>query len=153
LIIREEVTERNKTIERLIPKVIKTRRLQDESSAAYSRSIVRECLKTVQAFLCDDASTDQRFNMSQSIADFRIRSVMCAPLWSQDNKAFGVIQLDTQDRGKKFTQEDLALLMAVAGQASIALENARLHEDQLAAATAAERLRRDLELAQQVQLR
>jgi sigma-B regulation protein RsbU (phosphoserine phosphatase) len=147
LIIREEVAERDKTIDRLIPKVIKTRRGQDDSSASYSRSIVRECLKTVQAFLCDDASTDKRFNMSQSIADFRIRSVMCAPLWSQDNKAFGVIQLDTQDRGKKFTQEDLALLMAVAGQASIALENARLHED----VVARERLRRDLELAQQVQ--
>lgn len=148
LIIREEVAERNKTFDRLIPKVIKTRRPQDESTASYSRSIVRECLKTVQAFLCDDASTDARFNMSQSIADFRIRSVMCAPLWSQDNKAFGVIQLDTQDRGKKFTQEDLNLLMAVASQASIALENARLHEDLLVR----ERLRRDLELAQEVQL-
>ena len=147
LIIREEVIERDKTIERLIPKVIKTRRVQDESVASYSRSIVRECLKTVQAFLCDDAATDQRFNMSQSIADFRIRSVMCAPLWSQDDKAFGVIQLDTQDRAKKFTQDDLNLLMAVANQASIALECARLHEDRLAQ----ERLRRDVELAQQVQ--
>jgi serine phosphatase RsbU (regulator of sigma subunit) len=150
LILREEVTERGKTVDRLIPKVIKTRRPQDESTASYSRSIVRECLKTVQAFLCEDASTDQRFTMSQSIADFRIRSVMCAPLWSQDdpNKALGVIQVDTQDRSKKFRREDLDLLMAVANQASIALENARLHEDLLAR----ERLRRDLELAQQVQL-
>ena len=39
-------------------------------------------------------------------------------------KAFGVIQLDTQDRLKKFTQDDLKLLMAVAGQAAVALENA-----------------------------
>jgi serine phosphatase RsbU (regulator of sigma subunit) len=150
LIIREEVTDREKTVDRLIPKVIKTRRPQDESTASYSRSIVRECLRTVQAFLCEDASTDKRFTMSQSIADFRIRSVMCAPLWSQDdvNKAFGVIQVDTQDRSKKFTHEDLNLLMAVASQASIALENARLHEDLLTR----ERLRRDLELAHQVQL-
>ena len=105
LIIREEVTDRDKTVDRLIPKVIKTRRPQDETTASYSRSIVRECLKTVQAFLCEDASTDQRFTMSQSIADFRIRSVMCAPLWSQDdaNKAMGVVQVDTQDRNKKFT--------------------------------------------------
>jgi serine phosphatase RsbU (regulator of sigma subunit)/pSer/pThr/pTyr-binding forkhead associated (FHA) protein len=152
LLIREEAAESTKQPDRLIPKVIKTRRMHDESSASYSRSIVRECLKTVQALLCDDASTDKRFNMSASIADIRIRSVMCAPLWSQDNQALGIIQLDTQDRGKKFTQEDLNLLMAVASQASIALENARLHEDQVAAATAAERLRRDLELAQQVQL-
>src|SRR5258708_29136237 len=32
IIMRDEVTERGKTIERLIPKVIKTRRPQDESS-------------------------------------------------------------------------------------------------------------------------
>jgi serine phosphatase RsbU (regulator of sigma subunit) len=149
IILREEATERDKTVERLIPKVIKTRRVQDETTTSYSRAIVRECLRTVQAFLSDDATSDARFSMSQSIADFRIRSVMCAPLWSQDTgKAFGVIQLDTQDRTKKFTQDDLTLLMAVANQASIALENARLHEDSLAQ----ERMQRDLELAHQVQL-
>jgi len=103
----------------------------------------------VQALLSDDAVSDKRFNMSQSIADFRIRSVMCAPLWSaEDNKAFGVIQLDTQDRSKKFTQEDLNFLMAVAAQASVALDNARMHEELLAR----ERLQRDVELAHQVQL-
>jgi phosphoserine phosphatase RsbU/P len=148
IILREEGMERDKPVERLIPKVIKTRRPQNETATSYSRSIVRECLKTVQAFLSDDAAQDQRWNMSQSIADFRIRSVMCAPLWTQDNKAFGVIQLDTQDRGKKFTQEDLGLLMAVAKQASVAMENAHLHAELLGR----ERLRRDMELAQQVQM-
>lgn len=148
IILREEAIERDKPVERLIPKVIKTRRAQNETATSYSRSIVRECLKTVQAFLSDDAAQDQRWNMSQSIADFRIRSVMCAPLWTQDNKAFGVIQLDTQDRGKKFTQEDLGLLMAVAKQASVAMENAQLHAELLSR----ERLRRDMELAQQVQM-
>src|SRR5262249_17786202 len=61
--LREELTERDKTVDRLTPKVIKTRRAQDETSASYSRSIVRECLKTVQAFLSDDAGQDKRFNM------------------------------------------------------------------------------------------
>src|SRR5262249_42454459 len=97
IVLREEGLEKAPALERLVPKVIKTRRGQDESSASYSRSIVRECLKTAQAFLSDDAQQDKRFNMSQSIADFRIRSVMCAPLWSQDNnQAFGAIQIDTQ---------------------------------------------------------
>jgi serine phosphatase RsbU (regulator of sigma subunit) len=72
---------------------------------------------------------------------------MCVPLWSQDGKAFGVIQLDTQDRSKKFTQDDLKFLMGVASQASIALENAKFHKDQIAR----ERLQRDLELAREVQ--
>src|SRR5262249_17929037 len=142
------VSEADRTRELLRVKEVRTRRGLDATAQSYSRAIVRECLKTVQAFLSDDAAADKRYNMSQSIADFRIRSVMCAPLWTQDDQAVGVIQIDTQDRSKKFTQEDLNLLMLVANNASIALENARLHE----ASLARERLRRDLELAQQVQL-
>jgi phosphoserine phosphatase RsbU/P len=134
--------------QKLIPKVIKTRRPQDEANARFSRSIVRQCLETTQAFLSDDASADKRIPLSQSVLDFRIRSVMCAPLCTADGKAFGVIQLDTQDRSKKFTQEDLNLLVCVANQAAVALENARYHEEQMAR----ERLKRDLELAVQVQL-
>ncbi len=71
---------------------------------------------------------------------------MCAPLTAGD-KATGVIQLDSQDRSKKFTQEDLKLLLGVANQASVALELARLHEE----AVHQERIRRDVELAESVQ--
>src|SRR5262245_24834755 len=97
IILCEEGTKR------LIPKVIKTRRPQDETTARFSRRIVNQCLENMQALLSDDATSDSRFALSQSIADFRIRSVMCAPLWSQEDQAYGVIQLDTQDRNKKFT--------------------------------------------------
>ncbi len=141
IILREDGTNK------LIPKVIKTRRAHEETYARFSRRIVNQCLEHVQALLSDDASSDQRFATSQSIADFRIRSVMCVPLWNQDGGAFGVIQLDTQDRNKKFTQDDLELLIGVAAQASVALENARLHEDQLAR----ERYKRELDLAREVQ--
>jgi serine phosphatase RsbU (regulator of sigma subunit)/pSer/pThr/pTyr-binding forkhead associated (FHA) protein len=134
--------------DRFMPRVVKTRRAQDESTARFSRSIVRRCLEAAQAFLSDDASRDDRIQLSQSVVDFRIRSVMCAPLCDAKGKAFGVIQLDTQDRSKKFTQDDLKLLCGVANQASIALENARLLEE----AVKEERLRRDLKLAREVQL-
>ncbi len=63
---------------KLIPKVIKTRRAQDESSARFSRRIVQQCMASGQALLSEDASSDKRFDLSQSIADCRIRSVMCA---------------------------------------------------------------------------
>jgi serine phosphatase RsbU (regulator of sigma subunit) len=138
---------RDETGKRLIPKVFKARRAADEANSMFSRSIVKQCLETVQALLSDDASHDSRFSMSQSIADFRIRSVMCAPLWSQEGKTFGVIQLDTQDRGKKFTKDDLEFLMGVARQASLAFENAKMHEDQIVS----ERFKRDRELAREVQ--
>ena len=43
-----------------------------------SRTIINEVLTNKQAILSADAATDSRFQMSQSIADFRIRSMMCA---------------------------------------------------------------------------
>ena len=134
---------------RLLPRVVRTRRASpnEEANARPSRTIVRRCLDTAQAFLSDDASRDDRVQLSQSVVDFRIRSVMCVPLCAPEGKAFGVIQLDTQDRSKKFTPEDLKLLWGVANQAAIAMENARLHEE----AVVRERFRRDMELATRVQ--
>jgi serine phosphatase RsbU (regulator of sigma subunit) len=148
LILSEEAPAGKEQQVKLLPKVVRTRRPQDEANARFSKSIVRRCLETGQAFLTDDAQKDDRVQLSQSVVDFRIRSVMCVPLARADGKAFGVIQLDTQDRSKKFTQDDLKLLWGVANQASIALENARMHEE----AVIQTKIKRDLELAQQVQL-
>lgn len=133
--------------DKLQPRVTKTRRPGDEGNARFSRSIVKKALEEAKAFLSDDASRDDRIQLSQSVVDFRIRSVMCAPLCRADGKAFGVIQLDTQDRAKKFTQEDLKLLVSVANQAAISLENARMLDN----AVRQERVDRDLQLAKKVQ--
>jgi serine phosphatase RsbU (regulator of sigma subunit) len=142
IILSEEGTNK------LVPTVIKTRHPADETSARFSRRIVNRCLETGEALLSEDASADKRFDLSQSIADCRIRSVMCAPLLGRGSgKAFGVLQLDTQDRSKRFSQDDLKLLLAVAGQAAIALENARMHETLVTRAG----LERDLRTAEKVQ--
>ncbi len=133
---------------KLISKVVRTRRADEEDKARFSRKIVNRCMDTGQSILSEDASSDQQFDMSQSIADCRIRSMIVAPLSSRnDGTSLGVIQLDTQDRFKKFTQEDLKLLLAVASQAGVAIDNARMHE------TLVERagLERDLETAKRVQ--
>ena len=133
---------------RLIPKVIKTRRMDDDTEARFSRKIVQRCIETGQALLSEDATADKRIDLSQSIADCKIRSVMCVPLTSRaTGKAFGVIQLHTHNRMIKFTSDDLKLLISVAGQAAVALENASLHESLLARAG----LEREMKLAQQVQ--
>ena len=133
--------------EKLLAKVIRTRREGDDE-ARFSRKIVNRCLESGQAILSEDASSDTQFDMSQSIADCKIRSMVVAPLTSRNSeRAFGVIQLDTQDRFKKFTQDDLRLLIAVAAQAGVAIENARMHETLVTRAG----LERDLELAQRVQ--
>ncbi len=135
---------------KLIPTVAKTRRANDDGSdARFSRKIVNMCIDTGQAFLCEDASSGKVIELSQSISDCKIRSVMCVPLMSRNtNKAFGVIQLDTLDRFKKFAEDDLKLLLAVAGQAAVAIENANMHDTIVARAG----LERDLKFAHQVQM-
>jgi serine phosphatase RsbU (regulator of sigma subunit) len=130
---------------RLVPRVSKTRQAGDESGARFSACVVQQSLRDARAILGNDLAA--QFPESESIASLPIRSLMCAPLVSQDGKALGAIQLDTQRLTRKFTREDLNLLLGVASQASIALCNARLHRDSL---THQKRVR-DMELAQQVQ--
>jgi serine phosphatase RsbU (regulator of sigma subunit) len=120
----------------------------DEAQVTISRTIVNHVLVQKKAVLSQDASMDKNLPTSASIADLKIRSVMCVPLLTPDGQALGILQLDTSDR-KQFHQEDLDVLTAVAGQAAIAIQNATLHESLIER----ERLDRDLRLAEQVQKR
>ena len=113
-----------------------------------SRSIVNHVLGQKKAVLSQDAGEDKNLPTSASIADLKIRSVMCVPLLTPDSQALGILQLDTSDR-KQFHQDDLDVLAAVASQAAIAIQNASMHESLLER----ERLNRDLKLAEQVQKR
>ncbi len=134
----------------LVPRAVKVRSPREDavSTPRYSRRIVNHCLTTGNAVLSKDATIDPVFASSQSVAENRIRSVMCVPLLARDtNQAFGVIQLDTQDRVKKFSAEDLKLLVAVASQAAIAVENARLYQDM----RQREEVEHDMATARQVQ--
>jgi sigma-B regulation protein RsbU (phosphoserine phosphatase) len=120
----------------------------DEIPMSISRSIVNHVLGQKKAVLSQDAGADKNLPTSASIADLKIRSVMCVPLITPNKEALGIIQLDTSDR-KQFAQEDLDVLAAVASQAAIAIQNAQMHESLLEK----ERLSRDLKLAEQVQKR
>ena len=131
----------------LLIKAVKQRRPDGDESIRISRTIVNDVLTNKQAILSADAATDSRFQMSQSIADFRIRSMMCAPLVNSEGEAMGAIQIDTLDQRSRFQQDDLDMLAGVAGQAAFVLENAQLHEQSLKQ----HQIERDLELAHKVQ--
>jgi serine phosphatase RsbU (regulator of sigma subunit) len=132
---------------RLVPKAVKFRRADSDETIRVSRTIVNQVMETQQAILSADAASDSRFEMSQSIADFRIRSMMCAPLVNGDGRSIGVLQLDTSDQRGRFQQDDLDVLAGVASQAAIAIDNAQLHE----AAIRQLQMERDLKLAHKVQ--
>ena len=131
----------------LIPKAVKHRRREADDTIRISRTIVNQVMKSKEAILSADAANDTRFDSSQSVADFRIRSMMCAPLIDSEGRALGVIQIDTVDQRSRFSQDDLDVLASVACQAAIAVENATLHETALKTHA----LERDLDLAHKVQ--
>jgi len=131
----------------LVPRWTKLRREDSDETIRISRTIASQVMDAKEAILSADAASDARFETSESIADFRIRSMMCVPLLDNDGNAFGMLQIDTLDQRQRFTDEDLELLVSAAGQAAIAIDNARLHEEQLRQRG----LERDLELARDVQ--
>jgi serine phosphatase RsbU (regulator of sigma subunit) len=131
----------------LVPVASKARRADQEENLRISRTIVEQAIESQQAILTADAATDERFNMAQSIADFQIRSLICAPMVSSEGESLGVIQIDTLNQLSRFTDQDLHILAGVSSQASIALDNANMHEE----AVKQRALQRDLEVANQMQ--
>jgi phosphoserine phosphatase RsbU/P len=130
-----------------IAKATRHRRLGGDDSR-FSRTIVRKTIDSMQSYLSEDASSDTSLGPAASIAEFKIRSVMCVPLATSDGRPLGAIQVDTQDRAKKFITDDLNLLTIVANLAGVAIEKGRLHETVLAR----EKEQKEIELARKVQL-
>ena len=113
---------------KLVPRALKHRRPELLDTVRISRTIVQGVMASKEAILSADASSDIRFKASESIVDFHIRSVMCAPLITSQGEVTGVIQIDTADQRNRFSRDDLEVLASVACQAAIAVENAELHE-------------------------
>lgn len=113
-----------------------------------SMTVVRAAMESGKALLSGNVLQDQRFKKSASLSRMQIRSMMCVPLMDHDGESIGVIQVVTRNPDFEFTREDLDLLDAVAAQAALAIENAKMHEVLLEQRD----LERDLEFATQVQL-
>ena len=112
--------------DRLIPAAQKHRQGGRDETVRMSRTILEKVLAEKTAILSADAANDERFDASESISSLVIRSMMCVPMLDLQGNPSGVINLDTQNALRKFTQEDLDLLLAVAGQAALTYESARL---------------------------
>ncbi len=132
----------------LVPRWVRMRRSSDESqSVRISRTIIRETMVTKAAILSLDASNDQRFDSAQSIADFSIKSMICAPLVGSDGESFGALQVDSTEGRGQFREDDADLLAGVAAQAAVVIRNAQLHEQ----AMKNQEVEQDLRLATDVQ--
>lgn len=131
----------------MVPRAMRHRREDEDATVRLSRTIVNKVLSEKAGILSADASADTAFSGSQSIADLKIRSMMCVPLLGLDGEPLGILSIDSQNPLGQFTQNDLDILMTVAGQAALAYENTRLAK----AFSDKQKQDADLELARSVQ--
>lgn len=126
---------------------VETRQQDQQDGFRISRTVMKEVMASKQAIMSLDASSDERFEMANSVSDFRIRSMVVAPLLDSSGEPLGAIQMDTLNARRRFETPDLEILASIASQAGVAIENAQLHEKVIQ-----QRLvEQDLELAKSVQ--
>lgn len=134
--------------EHLSIRASKVRLETEDPSIGHSMTIVRQAMDSKEAILSRDAVADERFKTSDSVPQLKIHSMLCVPLMAKNNEAMGVIQIATHNVRQKFEQDDLDLLVSVASQAALAVENSHLHEELVEQ----REIQRDLEVATQIQL-
>ena len=77
--------------------------------------------------LSNKAATDTRL-VPQLIEELVVSSLLVVPI-TRGPKILGLLTVADRVGGALFTEEDLNLLLALAGQATIAVENLRLHDE------------------------
>lgn len=121
----------------LEPKALRWRNPDERQvKLSLSRTIVDHTLSQKVGVLVSDAPHDERFQSGQSILQLGIREVICVPMKGRHD-SIGVLYLDTKSTAKdidfdagagKFTEDHLALAIAVAHQAALAVEETYYHQ-------------------------
>lgn len=92
------------------------------------QGIVGWVVQKGEPVIVNDVANDPRFYCSvDKESGFETRAILCVPMMSGES-AWGAIEVLNPLRGDEFDEADLALCEAIAAQAAIAIENARLHK-------------------------
>jgi signal transduction histidine kinase len=94
----------------------------------FSRSIIKKVESEGKPVLLQNVPSFKDQEKSKSLLRYKIKSVICVPLWVKD-QLLGTIYLDTTKSKHFFKQEDLFFLEAFANLAAIAIENARNYHE------------------------
>ncbi|HEB53932.1 MAG TPA: GAF domain-containing protein [bacterium] len=93
-----------------------------------SRTIANRVMATGVAELTTNAQEDDRFRDLQSVADLRLRSVLCIPIRVQ-TEVGGVLYVDNRLQQQVFQEREKTLLMSLSDHAGTAIVNARAMEE------------------------
>ncbi|HTM55686.1 MAG TPA: ATP-binding protein [Pirellulales bacterium] len=121
----------------LAPKVRHNRQgFKSDEKLAISKTILDYVLQHNEGVLTSDAREDQRWDHAASIVQMGIREAICVPMQGRYD-VVGVIYIDTSTSPQrliqqltpqnKFTEEHLKLMIAIAHQAALAVEDTRYY--------------------------
>jgi hypothetical protein len=91
----------------------------------FSRSVPRKVLEDGKAVCMTATASENRIDLTQSIQQLGLRTVMGAPL-SVQGRVIGVLYVDSSARSRTFTHGDFSLFKALSYQLAVAIENARM---------------------------
>jgi Nif-specific regulatory protein len=98
-------------------------RVDLEEVYTFSTSVVKH-VSEGRTLLTVDVGKDASLSASQSVVIHQIKSVLCVPMRTR-GRVVGVIYLDTRRAAQLFTEKERAFVESFAGQAAVAIENAR----------------------------
>jgi transcriptional regulator with GAF, ATPase, and Fis domain len=101
-------------------------RAGDAAHAEFSRSIAETVVRTGEPVLTLNAQSDARMQSFASVHQMMLESVVCVPISAPHGEAIGALYLETRVRPGAHFERELPTLRAFADQVAIALENARL---------------------------
>jgi len=120
----------------LIPKVQRTRHATKSGDRiTISKTILDYVLDNAEGVITSDAQQDDRWNPAASIVKMGIREAICVPMQGRYDTV-GVIYIDTSTRPQdmilkgttnRFNEDHLKLMVAVAHQAALAVEDTRYY--------------------------
>ena len=106
-----------------------SRNVAAHESGAPPPAVVAATLATGAAIFSADVRSDPRWKTPAGDLDERVRSLACVPMRVRDD-VLGAVYLDSLLRTELFTSGDCEMLEAFGYQVALAIENARLFEDE-----------------------
>ncbi len=101
--------------------------LRDSLSVRISRTIADRVYCSGDPIVITDVAADAGLSQSASIAAMELRCVMCVPMTVRGTTV-GILHVDSRQASRSFTEDELAVLVALASQSAVAVQNARLFE-------------------------
>ena len=122
------VAIKNEASQGFVVDAIRHHNVEADDLEELSGGIIRRVIETNEPVLSIDAQTDDRLNWYQSVIDYHIRSVLCVSLFHVEEGVIGALYVDHRGMDNAFSQADQTFLQAFANLVSVALVNARMHE-------------------------